>query len=496
MPMSRTSGAEPAVAARRHRQGSHRATVRGGRGQNRRRSRQKQAAPIAARASAARYPDARQLRRLAMAIRRPGFVRNVARTAGFNIGSTFAAGLGGIIIARAVGPAVRGDYAAVTAWFGVAVMVGGMGQPAALCFYVARDPLRARDYVATSRAMMLATGVLTLAACMLVAPHLAHGNAALASGYRIGFGTLIIAVVGASYTYALQARDISRWNVSRTIQPLFSMIAILALWRLGLLTLDSALLVLAATILTQLGWAYWSCRRAALVPGHARADLVRPLTAYGMAQIAALTPGFLNQQLDQLVLSQAVPSADLGRYAIAVSLTMLPLSAVSAIGYVAFPRLASERAVSAATHRLQRAAILGSVGLAVAMLVPLAVTAPWFVPLVFGRAYLGAVPLIWILTPGSVFLTSAQVIGSLLQGRGHPNVLAWAQGIAALFTIVLLFALLPFLGVYAAAIASTVSYAVMTVVMLRRLLHLPAHASSRALRPPSSAKFAHSEAIR
>ena len=41
-------------------------------------------------------------------------------------------GLGGIILARALGPTVRGEYAAITAWFGVALMIGGMGQPSPL----------------------------------------------------------------------------------------------------------------------------------------------------------------------------------------------------------------------------------------------------------------------------------------------------------------------------------------------------------------------------
>ncbi len=178
----------------------------------------------------------------------------------------------------------------------------------------------------------------------------------------------------------------------------------------------------------------------------------------------------------EIFTSQTVPSADLGRCAIAVSLTLLPLSAVSAIGYVTFPRLASELAATAGTLRLQRSAILGRAGLAVAMLVPLAVSAPWLVPLVFDAACREAIPLIWILTPGSVCLTSAQVIGSLLQGQGHPTVVGWAQSLAAFVTIALLFALLPSPGVNAAAIASTVSYSVMTAIMLRRLLHLPSHA--------------------
>ncbi len=348
-----------------------------------------------------------------------------------------------------------------------------MGQPAALCFYVARDPRRAREYVATSRAMMLTTGALALAAGMLLAPLLARGNPAVTVGYRIAFATSIVAFVGASYTFSLQARDLHRWNVVRVSQPVLSLIMIGLLWRLRLLTLDTALAVLASTMLLQLGWAYRCCRRIGLVPGRADAGLVRPLAAYGAAQIAALTPAALNSQLDQLVLSLTVSPADLGRYAIAVSLTSLPVPLVAAVGYVAFPRLASQRAVTDATHRLQRLAVLGSAGLAAGMLVPLAVVAYWLVPLVFGAAYRGAVPLLWILTPGAVFLACGQVAGDLLRGRNRPIVVAWAQGLAAVFTVALLFALLPIVGVAGAAIASTVAYGVALAAMLRSLWRLP-----------------------
>jgi O-antigen/teichoic acid export membrane protein len=241
----------------------------------------------------------------------------VARTAGFNVASMVAGGLGGTIVARALGATVCGEYAAVTSWFGIALMVGGMGQPAALCFYVASDPQRAREYVATSRAMMLTTGMLALAAGVLLAPTLAHGNPGLTTGYRIAFATSIVAFVGASYTFSLQARSLHSWNLVRVSQPVLSVIAIGVLWRLHLLTLDATLVILTATMVLQLAWAYISCRRAGLVPGRARIGLVRPLAGYGVAQIAALTPATLNANLDQLVLSQTVRPADLGRYAIA-----------------------------------------------------------------------------------------------------------------------------------------------------------------------------------
>lgn len=433
---------------------------------------------------------------LATSVRQSGIARNIARTAGFNVASTLAAGLGGVILARAVGPTVRGEYAAVTAWFGVVLIVGGVGQPAALCFHVAHDPGRARLYVATSRAMMLATGAVALAVGLAIAPLLAHGAPGVRVSYQIAFCASIVAFVAASYTYALQARDLHSWNVVRVSQPLLSVLGIAILWRLRLLTLPNAIIVLAATMILQLVWAYLRCRRAGLAPGHACADLVRPLAGYGAAQIAAMTPATLNAQLDQLVLSQTVPPADLGRYAIAVSLTALPIPLVSAIGNVAFPRLASQRLQGNSAARLQRLAVLSSAALAAGILVPMALAAYWFVPSVFGKGYAGAVPLLWILTPGSVFLASSQVVGDLLRGRKQPIVVAWAQGFAAIFTLVLLFALLPVVGVYAAAIASTVAYGVALAVMLRSLRRPPRipgkHRQSRlGFRTPRTARPRH-----
>jgi O-antigen/teichoic acid export membrane protein len=424
-----------------------------------------------------------RVQNLARTMHRSGTGRAVARTAGFNMAGVVAAGIGGVIIARTVGPTARGEYAAITAWFGVALIFAEIGQPAALCFYVARDPMRAREYVATSRAMMIVTGTATLMAGILLAPVLSHGNSAVTIGYRIAFGASIVAYVGASYTFSLQARDLRQWNVVRTSQPVLFLLAIGALWLLRLLTLHTALIVMGVALFVQFCWAYRCNRVIGLAPGRPQADLIWPLAAYGAAQMAALTPTALNSQLDQLVLSQTVAPADLGRYAIAVSLTSLPVPLVSAIGNVAFPRLAAWGVVSDATRRLQKFAIIGSFGLAAGMLIPLAVAAYWLVPLVFGPAYRAAVPLIWILAPGSVFLACGQVVGDLLRGRNHPTVVAWAQGVAAIFTVVLLIVLLPVVGVSGAAITSSIAYGIALAVMLRSLWRLPRHARGRVAMP-------------
>ncbi len=415
-----------------------------------------------------------RLRGFSTSLRRPSAGQAVARTAGFNAAWLGALGLGGIILARTMGPAVRGEYAAITAWLDVALIIGQFGQPAALCFYVASDPGRARQYVATARTIMVTTGALVLAAGAALTPALARGSPEVAAGYRIALAAAAAAFLGTSYVAALQARDLHKWNVVRVSQPLLSLAAIIGLWSLRLLTLRSALTVLAASLTLQLAWAYRCGRVSGLAPGRSDAALARPLVTYGLAQLAALAPSTLNAQLGQLVLSQTVPPADLGRYAIAVSLTLLPMPLVSAIGNVAFPRLAARggwrgTVMTAVTCRRQLLAVIASAGLAAGILLPVGAVASWAIPAVLGPGYRGAVPLLWVLIPGAVFAACGQVTGDLLRGGNRLAAVARAQGPAAVILVVLLLVLLPVAGVMGAAIASTASYGIALAMMLRSL---------------------------
>lgn len=409
--------------------------------------------------------------RAALRVRPVGAV--VARTAIFNGANAASAALSGVVIARMVGPTVRGEYAAVSSWFGILLALGEVGQSAAVCFYVARDPGQARAYIATSRTMMIATGVPAMVGGMVLAPVLAHGIPGLTDAYRIAFGGSVIAFIGNSYTYSLQARHIKRWNLVRISQPVAYLIVICVLWPAGALTLDTAVGAVLLSMAVQLCSAYYCCLRSGLAPGRNRRDLVAPLTRYGVTQFASLTPTAVNYFLDQLVLSQLVSPADLGRYAIAASVTLVPVPLVSAIGNVAFPRLAARRANAVTSRRMPLMAVGVSAAVAAGILLPIAAVAYWLIPAVFGPGYRSAVPLLWILTPGGIFLACGQVTGDLLRGLNRPGLVAAAQGVAAIGTLTLLIVLLPSMGVVAAAVASTVSYGIALAAMIRWLLHPP-----------------------
>ncbi|MDQ1653065.1 MAG: hypothetical protein QOI35_2265 [Cryptosporangiaceae bacterium] len=400
---------------------------------------------------------------------RATFVRAVASTAAFSVGAQGAAALAGIIIARYLGPEARGHYTAAVAWSGLAIFVGQFGQSAATTYFVAKRPADARDFLATSRAMVLGVGFAAVAAGMAIAPLLAHGDSTVTAAYRFMFGSALVGILGASYTSALQAVSVARWNPVRSCQPLLFLVAVLALLAAGHITLWTVLPAIAGTLLLQTVLAYGVCRRLALTGGRATLRLIRPLARYGAGQLASTTPAVVNMHLDQLILSVAVPAADLGRYAVAVTLTTLAVPIISALGYVAFPLLASQMLSRTRAIEVQRLSALASFGAAVVVVVPIAAGATWIVPAVFGEGFRPAVVLVWILAPGGVFLACGQVCADLLRGDGKPGAVAQAQGIGAAVTVTMLGVLLPVLGVAAAAITSTVAYGVALTVMSVKL---------------------------
>jgi O-antigen/teichoic acid export membrane protein len=212
------------------------------------------------------------------------------------------------------------------------------------------------------------------------------------------------------------------------------------------------------------------CRQLGLTGGHADRRLAKRLLRYGASQLLARTPTAVNVNIDQLVLSQAVRSFDLGQYSLAVTLTSLATPALAPIGSVLFPRLASRRDSANDARRMQWAAVLVTVAVSTALMAALAATASSLIPLVFGNRYTPSVDLVWIMAPSGIFLALNQVVGDLLRGRGQPLAIALSQGVGAVLTLAMLALLVPALGVTGAAITTTVTYGVTTLGMFLAFL--------------------------
>jgi len=206
--------------------------------------------------------------------------------------------------------------------------------------------------------------------------------------------------------------------------------------------------------------------------------------AYGSKVWLSTVPRFVNVSVDQLVLSvwPGVTAAELGNYVVAVSLSSLVLPVSQAFGSVAFPRIARAHSEADAL-RIERVSLAGAGVSATVIIAAVCALAPVLVPVVFGNGYQNSIAVLWLLAPGAVFLAMNQVLGDILQGRGRPLVISVAEGIGAVVTVVLLAALIPPFGIRGAAVASTVAYGVVMVLLLwathRARVSRPDHVVSR-----------------
>ena len=111
-----------------------------------------------------------------------------------------------------------------------------------------------------------------------------------------------------------------------------------------------------------------------------------------------------------------------------------------------------------------------------------AVAAPIGIRVFFGLEFIPSIVPAMILCIAGIMLNGNLVVHEMARGLGHPDLGMWAEGVGLIFTVILLFALLPLWGGVGAAIASLVSYSIVFVIIVL-LLSRRVHISSRSFLP-------------
>ena len=200
---------------------------------------------------------------------------------------------------------------------------------------------------------------------------------------------------------------------------------------------------------------------------------LRTALKFGRRAWSADVLQFLNYRLDLFILAAYVSRADVGRYSVAVSLTMLAWLLPSAIGQVLLPRTASLDSASAAGTVSREAAdesVARVIRHTVILQVPTAVVAVavlfLVIPLVYGSEFHQSIALGLLLLPGVLAASVAKVVSPVITGRGFPIYSVYNVLITVPVTVVLYLVLIPPLGATGAALASTASYTLTTVLAM------------------------------
>ncbi len=376
----------------------------------------------------------------------------------------------GLIAARSLGPAGRGQLAAITAWATTLLWMGDFGLPDAVA-YASASERRLRDRVwTTAQLLAIVFGLFVTLVGWWTFPFVFTGdNAGLVTGAQWYLALFAVPSLGATaaFTWLQGVGRMHAFNISRATVPVVNAVGMTLLLTAG----DRSVLHFAAVLLigNASAWlaaaAYGPVRSMGTAPPSR--PLARQMLEYGARMQWGNWSNLANVRVDQLLLSIFASPASLGLYVVGLGYANLLLTIPNTTAMAMWPGLvAACHAGDAPTYLTRWYRRLLWVSLAAA--VCLAAASVVVLPLLFGRAFTSAVPLAVLLVPAAVCLGMNEILLGAFQASGRPDIASVSQVIGLTVTIAALATLFPRWGVYGVATASLLSYSATHLYLLRR----------------------------
>jgi O-antigen/teichoic acid export membrane protein len=368
----------------------------------------------------------------------------------------------GIAIARALGPAGRGEIAAILLLTQLCVWFFSGGATEAVAYRLARRAEDGPRLLGTWLAIGVPLGLLAIVVGELALPVLfsAQTSEAILLGRLYLAIVLVMLLQVVQYGMLLGSHDFFFYNVVRLLQPALISAAYLACWVLGVLSVKGALVINAAAI----GIAFLAAAiRLLQRQGIARPDrtLLRETLSFGLKAHMGTIAGLVNARLDLMIVPAFLGAASVGLYSVATNVTSIIVTLTTTIATIVMPVAARREKQSPRTviRTLQVVMLIG-----VAIAIPLAGIADFALGIVYGADFESAATALRILLPGVVLDAAAMVLWSGLLAANRPLLSSVAAIPAAIITVGGLVLFLKEGGIDVAAIVSTVAYTVVFVI--------------------------------
>ncbi|PYU01234.1 MAG: hypothetical protein DMG38_04255 [Acidobacteria bacterium] len=390
----------------------------------------------------------------------------------------------GVLVARLLGPQGRGELAAIQTWPTNIASLAMLGLAEATVYFSAREPRQAGRHLSSAIALaLLLSPPVGLIAYLLMPVLLSAQSVHVIQAARWYLLLIpVMALVGMPFNALRGRSDFLIWNALRLTPNIGWLIVLIAAcslraatpqWLAGTFLVVLSLLFVPVFVVTR--------RR---VPGPFTPDyrLWRPMLSYGAPSAVGSVPQMFNLRLDQMLMAALFAPRQLGLYVVAVAWSGAAAPAASAIGAVAFPRVASQRLAAAGAETLGQTIRLGILACACVGGVVL-ILAPVGIPLLFGARFAPAIPAALILTVAGAVLGLNVILEEGVRGLGDTRVILWSELAGLVTTIAALALLLRPLGIVGAAIASLLAYVAVCVSLVIQVRSKIGCSATNLLRP-------------
>ncbi len=414
-----------------------------------------------------------------MGKRSSGGLKAIAQSMGGRVLFTLVTAATGMLTARALHPAGRGELAALGVWPN---FLGGLmtfGLPSAFIYWSRTHPESRSNLLWASMPLTLVSGLLAMVVGVIGIPHwLAQYPPHLIHMAQLFMVNAFVVLLTTNARSACEAEsDFFSSNFALVMTPC------LALTGLVGLALFHRLTPVTATTAYVLSGVPTCIYLLAQLRGSFRGwptDILRStrmLFGYGIRSYGVDICGTLSLYADQALVVRLLAPGAMGIYVVALSLSRMMGIIHQAVASVLFPKAVAldPGKMVALTGRAVRVSTICTTvcGLGVALV------GPFLLALLYGREYSGASGILNVLIMEMVVSGATLVLTRAHMALGRPGYVTFLQSIGLVLSIPLLLVFVPRFGVvgaaYALLIASTMRL-ILAQATFRKVLGYPAPA--------------------
>jgi O-antigen/teichoic acid export membrane protein len=381
----------------------------------------------------------------------------------------------GVLTARTLGPAGRGEQSAMTLWPALLPYVLTLGMPAAIRYCMRREPDRRREFytVAIAVAVIMSAvafgvGILLLPISLRTySPQIVHAAQLL----MLFAPEVMISLV---FTAMLETLgDFSIANVTRYVPVALTLAALAVMAVTHTMTpIASAVAYLAPPVLTAV-WIGWRLREFFAPQLFDPRPSLRVLGSYGVRSYGIDVLTTLSQQIDQVLVIGILSAKSMGVYVVALSASRVLQILHSGVVTVLFPS-ASGLEPDRVLAMVGRAARVSSI-IAVPAAIALAATIPVLIRLFYGVSFAEAIPIAQVLTLEALIGGLVSVLAQTFMALGRPGIVTILQALGLSVALPCMLVLMPRLGLMGAAVSlliSTCARLVFLLIAFPKILHV------------------------
>ena len=398
------------------------------------------------------------------------FSKNVIWTFGARLAMVVNSVLAGIIVARWLGADGVGKLAVINVSVITLVQLGSLGLPSANTYFLAKDSKQFRNVAVNSLLFALVGGgLLALALVAITASRQAWFGFVAPELFRIAAISIpfqLLTLIGLNTFLAIgKIREFNLLDVAGQSFVLINALLALLILHAGLgslVVLNAAgSVVVSLVIICML---VSSAKK--LNDNHSawKSDLVllKQMVRYGIKAHISILAGTLIFRADLLVVNHFRGATEAGVYSLASQMATFLMMLPSVIAILVFPKVTVEQdPTGGITCLVARHTTMVMLFCCLAA-APLSL----LLPVVYGSAFSDATTQLLILLPGVFFIGLQSVLVQHFNAMGLPKTVPLFWVITLVINLIMVFLMVPRYGARGAALASTISYSLISFLMI------------------------------